>query len=129
MWRVLVATVRGSDGAGLTGVRALYRGFLPTIAGIVPYAGISFFTYDTLKTVRTRAHRDVPVSSVERLVMGAIAGAVAQTVAYPLDLVRRRMQVHGLAGAPTGAVYTSVLAAVRYGNVSARVRINASSPL
>jgi len=31
------------------GVRALYRGFGPTLSGILPYAGISFYTYDTLK--------------------------------------------------------------------------------
>lgn len=27
----------------------LYRGYLPTVLGVIPYAGVSFFTYDTLK--------------------------------------------------------------------------------
>jgi solute carrier family 25 protein 42 len=27
----------------------LYRGFVPTIIGVIPYAGCSFFTYETLK--------------------------------------------------------------------------------
>ena len=31
------------------GVFALYRGFVPTILGVVPYAGVSFFTFETLK--------------------------------------------------------------------------------
>ena len=31
------------------GVRGLYRGFVPTILGVIPYAGASFLTYDTLK--------------------------------------------------------------------------------
>jgi hypothetical protein len=31
------------------GPRTLYRGYLPTVLGVVPYAGFSFFTYDTLK--------------------------------------------------------------------------------
>lgn len=31
------------------GVRTLYRGFTPTIMGVIPYAGITFFTYETLK--------------------------------------------------------------------------------
>ena len=33
------------------GIAAFYKGYVPTIAGVVPYAGVSFFTYDTLKLV------------------------------------------------------------------------------
>ena len=35
------------------GVRSLYRGFTPTIVGVIPYAGTSFFTYETLKKIYT----------------------------------------------------------------------------
>ena len=31
------------------GLKTLYRGFNPTMLGVIPYAGISFFTYETLK--------------------------------------------------------------------------------
>lgn len=31
------------------GLGAFYKGYIPTIAGVIPYAGVSFFTYDTLK--------------------------------------------------------------------------------
>lgn len=31
------------------GVRALYRGFLPTLVGMVPYAGLSFYCFEVLK--------------------------------------------------------------------------------
>lgn len=31
------------------GILSLYRGFIPTICGVIPYAGSSFFTYETLK--------------------------------------------------------------------------------
>lgn len=33
------------------GVLAFYRGFTATILGVIPYAGCSFFTYDTLKNL------------------------------------------------------------------------------
>jgi len=33
------------------GVRSLYRGFTPTVVGVIPYAGTSFFTYETLKKI------------------------------------------------------------------------------
>jgi len=31
------------------GVRALYRGFIPTICGMIPYAGFSFYCFETFK--------------------------------------------------------------------------------
>lgn len=31
------------------GFLAFYRGFTATILGVIPYAGCSFYTYDTLK--------------------------------------------------------------------------------
>ncbi|XP_037673942.1 mitochondrial coenzyme A transporter SLC25A42 isoform X2 [Choloepus didactylus] len=36
------------------GLRTLYHGFAPTVLGVIPYAGLSFFTYETLKGL----HRD-----------------------------------------------------------------------
>jgi len=42
------------------GVAALYRGFVPTMVGVVPYAGVSFFTFETLKKMWTKrgSHSD-----------------------------------------------------------------------
>lgn len=31
------------------GSKTLFRGYCATILGVVPYAGMSFFTYETLK--------------------------------------------------------------------------------
>ena len=31
------------------GLKSLYRGYSPTILGVIPYAGTSFFTFETLK--------------------------------------------------------------------------------
>lgn len=33
------------------GLRTLYHGFTPTVLGVIPYAGLSFFTYETLKSL------------------------------------------------------------------------------
>ena len=33
------------------GIATLYRGYIPSMLGVIPYAGTSFFTYETLKTL------------------------------------------------------------------------------
>ncbi|XP_011499084.1 PREDICTED: mitochondrial coenzyme A transporter SLC25A42 [Ceratosolen solmsi marchali] len=75
------------------GLVAFYRGFTPTILGVVPYAGCSFFFYDTLKNILTIYTVNSPaLSAMTGLMSGAIAGMIGQASSYPLDIVRRRMQ-------------------------------------
>ena len=66
------------------GVLSLYAGLRPTLFGIIPYAGTSFAVYESLKG---------DSSYGKRLAIGALAGFCAQAATYPLDVVRRRMQV------------------------------------
>ncbi|XP_077471590.1 mitochondrial coenzyme A transporter SLC25A42 [Stigmatopora argus] len=91
------------------GLKTLYRGFTPTILGVVPYAGLSFFTYETLKKVHAeRSGRPQPYS-FERLAFGACAGLIGQSASYPLDVVRRRMQTAGV----TGHTYSTISGTMR----------------
>ena len=98
--RGLLSTLRqvASTEGGLVG---LYRGITPTLAGILPYAGFKFFVYESAVlryrlTHRQEAHTPVPTHI--KLLAGASAGLVAQTITYPLDVVRRNMQVEAGAG-------------------------------
>lgn len=75
------------------GTWSLYRGFSPTMIGIIPYAGTSFFVYETLK----KNHYEDPdrvgdPAHSQRVLYGACAGLIGQAVTYPLDIIRRRMQ-------------------------------------
>ncbi|XP_046570840.1 LOW QUALITY PROTEIN: mitochondrial coenzyme A transporter SLC25A42-like [Haliotis rubra] len=89
------------------GVRTLYRGFTPTILGSIPYSGISFFTYETLKKLHAEYAKGKDPSPVERLSFGAVAGLLGQSASYPLDIVRRRMQTAGVTGHSKD--YTSIV--------------------
>jgi solute carrier family 25 phosphate transporter 23/24/25/41 len=77
------------------GWRALYKGLVPTVAGIAPYVALNFTVYETLKAGMIRRSRGAPddLSVATRLACGGLAGAVAQTCTFPLDVLRRRMQV------------------------------------
>lgn len=87
------------------GTRALYRGFVPTLMGMVPYAGLSFYCFEYLKYGCMKYLPRVTcnpckqntgglvLSLPAKLVCGGLAGAVAQSVSYPLDVTRRRMQL------------------------------------
>ncbi|XP_073411216.1 mitochondrial coenzyme A transporter SLC25A42 isoform X3 [Dendrobates tinctorius] len=87
------------------GLKSLYRGFNPTILGVIPYAGISFFTYETLKKIHAEQSGRAQPYPFERLLFGACAGLLGQSASYPLDVVRRRMQTAGV----TGHTYSSIL--------------------
>lgn len=95
-----------------------YRGFIPTILGMIPYAGVSFYAHDLLHdffrspilapyTVTTNDspqdqrltksdssfdHRR-PLKVWAQLIAGGGAGIMAQAAAYPFEVIRRRMQV------------------------------------
>jgi Mitochondrial carrier protein len=78
-------------------VRGWYAGLTPTLAGVIPYAGIKFSVYEGFKDVLVdrygyESEAELPVYM--RMLSGAGAGAFAQTFVYPLDIVRRRMQTH-----------------------------------
>ncbi|XP_053155452.1 mitochondrial coenzyme A transporter SLC25A42 [Hemicordylus capensis] len=91
------------------GLKTLYRGFAPTILGVIPYAGLSFFTYETLKKLHADHSGRPQPYPIERLVFGACAGLFGQSASYPLDVVRRRMQTAGV----MGHSYHSILRTMR----------------
>lgn len=91
------------------GLKTLYRGFAPTLLGVIPYAGLSFFTYETLKKVHSEYSGRSQPYPYERLIFGACAGLIGQSASYPLDVVRRRMQTAGV----TGHIYSTITGTMR----------------
>lgn len=82
------------------GLRGLYKGGCSAIVGAIPFEGVQFGCYEYLKSVSQRhqwpAYRwpegKTELDGVDYFVCGSIAGAIAQTVAYPFDTVKKRLQ-------------------------------------
>lgn len=97
-----------------SGLINFYRGFTPTLVGMLPYAGMSFLAHDTATdwlrlpalapytTTSPPASKDPKAPPILKywaeLLAGGFAGLVSQTASYPLEVIRRRMQVGGAVG-------------------------------
>lgn len=86
-------------------IAGLYQGYVPTILGIIPYAGASFYTFETLKGLYAKYCMDptadrsnVSIPTLPKLFCGMLAGMCAQTASYPLDVIRRRSQLWRVSG-------------------------------
>ncbi|XP_014491129.1 calcium-binding mitochondrial carrier protein SCaMC-2-B-like [Vigna radiata var. radiata] len=75
------------------GPRAFYRGLIPSLLGIIPYAGIDLAAYETLKDMSKQyITGDGEPGPLVQLGCGTVSGAVGATCVYPLQVVRTRMQ-------------------------------------
>lgn len=75
------------------GPRAFYRGLIPSIVGIIPYAGIDLAAYETLKEMSKKyIIQEGEPGPLVQLGCGTVSGALGATCVYPLQVVRTRMQ-------------------------------------
>ncbi|GJP71398.1 hypothetical protein CLOP_g2233 [Closterium sp. NIES-67] len=85
------------------GALSLYRGIVPSLLGVVPYAASNYFVYDALRTAYRKATGRDQVPNEVTLLFGAAAASASSAVTFPLEVVRRRLQlgVTGTAGPQT----------------------------
>jgi solute carrier family 25 thiamine pyrophosphate transporter 19 len=74
------------------GPRGFFRGLGPGLAQIVPFMGLFFSIYESIRLPLGKL--DLPFGSGDASA-GVIASVVAKTGVFPLDLVRKRIQVQG----------------------------------
>ncbi|XP_035888171.1 calcium-binding mitochondrial carrier protein SCaMC-3 isoform X6 [Phyllostomus discolor] len=86
------------------GPRAFYRGYLPNVLGIIPYAGIDLAVYETLKNrwLQQYSHDSADPGILVLLACGTISSTCGQIASYPLALVRTRMQAQATWPSPAG---------------------------
>ncbi|CAM6116235.1 unnamed protein product [Calypogeia fissa] len=79
------------------GLRGLYKGLGATLLGVGPNLAINFCVYETLKSLwLENSPHSSPIAA--SLACGSVAGICSSTATFPIDLVRRRMQLEGAGG-------------------------------
>ncbi|VDM20617.1 unnamed protein product, partial [Wuchereria bancrofti] len=75
------------------GFLCFYRGIVPNLIGIIPYAGIDLAIYETLKSYYVNNYNAHPVRDIVALpVCGACSSICGMLASYPFALVRTRLQ-------------------------------------
>jgi len=94
------------------GFRSLYKGLGPALVGVVPYAGIDLAVYETLKSFYLSHTNTAGSPGVLPLFLcGLTSSTCGQVVAYPLSLIRTRLQAQGMPGHPI--IYSSSIDAFK----------------
>jgi len=86
--------LRGSvtDIARRDGFKGFFQGLGAGVGQVVPYMGLFFSAYETLRL--PLSIHSLPFGSGDATA-GVIAGIIAKTGVFPLDLIRKRLQVQG----------------------------------
>ncbi|XP_040153365.1 calcium-binding mitochondrial carrier protein SCaMC-2-B isoform X2 [Anopheles arabiensis] len=82
------------------GLRSFYRGYIPNMLGIIPYAGIDLAVYETLKKKYLSHHETEQPSFWLLLACGSASSTLGQVCSYPLALVRTRLQAQAVTIGP-----------------------------
>ena len=75
------------------GATSFYKGLQPTLLAVAPFIGLQQASYDLYKQVFIDSGYFKPSVGLF-LGCGAVAGLTAQAIVYPLDVVRRRIQLN-----------------------------------
>jgi solute carrier family 25 (adenine nucleotide translocator) protein 4/5/6/31 len=84
----LVKTARGPGG-----ILGLYNGFGVSVAGIIPYRGVYFGLYDSLREKNPYKNDLGPMGIASKFAVAQTTAIAAGYASYPFDTVRRRLQM------------------------------------
>jgi len=78
---------------GPKGPLALYNGFGVSVAGIIPYRGVYFGMYDSLREKNPWKRDYGPIGIISKFAVAQVTAITAGYASYPFDTVRRRLQM------------------------------------
>jgi len=74
------------------GLFGFYYGVCPSLWQYIPYAAMQFYIYDRVKQRAT----DMTNRNFAPVLAGALAGSLSKLAVLPLDVVKKRLQTHGM---------------------------------
>ncbi|XP_055912517.1 mitochondrial adenyl nucleotide antiporter SLC25A25 isoform X1 [Eupeodes corollae] len=98
------------------GLRSFYRGYIPNMLGIIPYAGIDLAVYETLKKKYLSTHNNAENEQPNFMVLlacGSASSTLGQVCSYPLALVRTRLQAQVVRKSKAISVDSTVAATLK----------------
>ena len=113
------------------GLRGLFRGVGPTLGVAIPNLAINFTIYETLKD-HMRVYRGISkqkdgdekaehhLKISDTLICGGISGIVSSSLTFPIDVIRRRMQLSGMYCKISGSQTAIEIASTLYTEQGAR---------
>lgn len=72
------------------GFLAFYKGMTASILGVIPFGGLQFMSYEILAYVWGKPRSEL--NGLENFINGCLAGSIAQTISFPFDTIRKKMQ-------------------------------------
>jgi solute carrier family 25 (adenine nucleotide translocator) protein 4/5/6/31 len=79
--------------SGTKGPIALYNGFGVSVMGIIPYRGVYFGLYDSLRTKNPYRNEHGFRGLISKFAIAQCVAIVAGYASYPFDTIRRRLQM------------------------------------
>jgi hypothetical protein len=73
--------------------RALFKGLVPTLVGVIPARSINFFTYGNGKQIIANRFNDGQENSYVHFCAAGIAGIVTGSATNPIWVVKTRLQL------------------------------------
>uniref|UniRef100_H2ZE17 Mitochondrial thiamine pyrophosphate carrier n=1 Tax=Ciona savignyi TaxID=51511 RepID=H2ZE17_CIOSA len=99
-YRTVTSAVQGMY--AVEGVSSFFKGLTPALSQIIPYTGFTFFFNSVLKGLwRECSFTEGPISHT---ICGGGAGLISKCIVYPMDVVKKRLQVQGFSEATVSKV-------------------------
>lgn len=74
------------------GMSGFYRGFSMSLISAVPTIALNFAIFDTLRPIICRQE---PAAKIEVACTGSCSAAMASSITFPLDLLKKQLQLNG----------------------------------
>jgi hypothetical protein len=79
----------------IEGIPAIYKGLSASCLYGGPYVGLNMSINDMMKRMLAGEQSTDSLGLGSKLLAGSVAATTAQTIVFPLDTLRRRLQVRG----------------------------------